>query len=80
MRLGYCGGDTRWSVESDFDAATPDEVVDAVLVVEGLNPAWSIAVNALKYGPSSSTGSSTRADGASAQVCRADVNPAAAAR
>lgn len=39
MRLGYCGGDTRWSVESDFDAKTPDEIVDAVLVVEGLDPA-----------------------------------------
>lgn len=38
MRLGYCGGDTRWSVESDFDGETPDEVVDAVLVVEGLDP------------------------------------------
>jgi hypothetical protein len=26
-------------VESDFDGETPDEVVDAVLVVEGLDPA-----------------------------------------
>jgi hypothetical protein len=25
-------------VESDFDAGTPDEVVDAVLAVEGLDP------------------------------------------
>ena len=39
MRLGYCGGETRWSVESDFDSDTPDAVVDTVLVVEGLDPA-----------------------------------------
>jgi hypothetical protein len=39
VRLGYCGGDTRWSVESDFDGETPDEIVDTVLLVEGLDPA-----------------------------------------
>lgn len=37
-RLGYCGGDTRWLVESDLDGDSPDEVVDAVLLVEGLDP------------------------------------------
>jgi hypothetical protein len=37
-RLGYCGGDTRLLAESDLDADTPDAVVDAVLVVEGLHP------------------------------------------
>jgi len=39
VRLGYCGGDSRWSEESDFNGDTPDAVVDAVLIVEGLNPA-----------------------------------------
>jgi hypothetical protein len=39
VRLGYCGGEARYSVESDFDGNTPDEVVEAVLVVEGLDPA-----------------------------------------
>jgi hypothetical protein len=38
VRLGYCGGDARYSVDSDFDGETPDEIVDAVLVVEGLDP------------------------------------------
>jgi hypothetical protein len=32
-------GEARWSVESDFDGDTPDKVVDAVLLVEGLDPA-----------------------------------------
>ena len=38
VELGYCGGDTRWSDESDFDGVTPDEVVDSVLIVEGIDP------------------------------------------
>lgn len=38
VRLGYCGGHTRWSEESAFDGATPGAVVDAVLIVEGLDP------------------------------------------
>ena len=38
VRLGYCGGDTRWLTEADLDGETPDAVVDAVLVVEGLDP------------------------------------------
>jgi hypothetical protein len=37
-RLGYCGGDTRWLTEGDLNGETPDAVVDAVLVVEGLDP------------------------------------------
>ena len=38
MRLGYCGGD-RWLTPSDLDGETAGAVVDAVLVVEGLEPA-----------------------------------------
>jgi hypothetical protein len=38
VQMGFCGGDTRWSVESDFDGDTPDAIVNAVLVVEGLDP------------------------------------------
>jgi hypothetical protein len=38
VRLGYCGGD-RWLTPSDLDGETTDAVVDAVLVVEGLDPA-----------------------------------------
>lgn len=37
VRLGYCGGDGRWSDEEDFAGETPDEVVDSVLAVEGLD-------------------------------------------
>ena len=37
--LGYCGGDTRWLTPSDLDGETADEVVDAVLRIEGLDPA-----------------------------------------
>jgi hypothetical protein len=39
VRLGYCGGDDRWLTASDLDGETADAVVDAVLVVEGLDPA-----------------------------------------
>jgi hypothetical protein len=39
VRLGYCGGDDRWLTPSDLDGETADAVVDAVLVVEGLDPA-----------------------------------------
>jgi hypothetical protein len=39
VRLGYCGGDERWLTPSDLDGETADAVVDAVLVVEGLDPA-----------------------------------------
>jgi hypothetical protein len=38
VRLGYCGGD-RWLTASDLDGDKPDAVVDAVLAVEGLDPA-----------------------------------------
>jgi hypothetical protein len=38
-KLGYCGDTGRWSNESDFEGETPDEVVDAVFVLEGLDPA-----------------------------------------
>jgi hypothetical protein len=38
VRLGYCGGEDRWSTEADLEGDTPDAVVDAVLVVEGLDP------------------------------------------
>ena len=38
VRLGYCGGDDRWSVESDLDGETADAVVDSVLRVEGRDP------------------------------------------
>lgn len=38
VRLGYCGGEW-WLTSCDLDAETPDAVVDAVLVVEGLDPA-----------------------------------------
>ena len=38
MRLGYCGGD-RWLLAADLDGETADAVGDAVLVVEGLDPA-----------------------------------------
>ena len=38
MRLGYCGGQAGWLGESDLNADTPDAVVDAVLVREGLDP------------------------------------------
>jgi hypothetical protein len=39
VRLGYCGGDERWLMPSDLDGETADAVIDAVLVVEGLDPA-----------------------------------------
>ena len=36
VRLGYCGGD-RWLAPSDLEGETADAVVDAILVVEGLD-------------------------------------------
>jgi hypothetical protein len=39
VRLGYCGGNDRWLAPSDLDGESADAVVDAVLLVEGLNPA-----------------------------------------
>ena len=37
-RLGYCEGKERYLTEDDLDADTADEVVDAVLIFEGLDP------------------------------------------
>ena len=38
-RLGPCGGEGRYLSEEDLDGRTTDAVVDAVLTVEGLDPA-----------------------------------------
>lgn len=37
-RLGYCGSNDRYSTADDLTGETATEVVDAVLVAEGLNP------------------------------------------
>jgi hypothetical protein len=38
VRLGYCGGGDRWLLLSGLEGETADDVVDTVLVVEGLDP------------------------------------------